>query len=158
VKRARRSDRQIHERAVGSLSDQRRRQRSAGDGVALPANLPAEVRTVLDTTPGYARDEMREYLTHPEWDLVYWSEAYAKWLEEGKRPSQFPYVGSVGTFWRSYAGTRAAARDRYDIDAGTHIMLNVIGVSTAVEYGLKGVYEATIGRLAELTMPAGRHE
>jgi hypothetical protein len=119
----------------------------------LPANLPAEVRTVLDTTPGYARAEMREYLTHPEWDLVYGSEAYAKWLEEGKRPSQFPYVGSVGTFWRSYAGTRAAARDRYDIDGGTHVMLNVIGVSTAIEYGIKGVYEGTIGRLSELAMP-----
>jgi FAD/FMN-containing dehydrogenase len=121
----------------------------------LPANLPAEVRTVLDTTPGFARDEVREYLTHPEWDLVYGSEAYANWLEAGKRPSQFPYVGSVGTFWRSYAGTRAAARDRYSIDAGTHVMLNVIGVSTAVEYGIKGVYEGTLGRLFELGMPAG---
>jgi hypothetical protein len=34
-------------------------------------------------------------------------------------------------------------------------MLNVIGVSTAIEYGLKGLYENTVGRLSELNMPAG---
>jgi hypothetical protein len=34
-------------------------------------------------------------------------------------------------------------------------MLGVIGVSTAIEYGLKGAYENTIGRLSELDMPRG---
>jgi hypothetical protein len=34
-------------------------------------------------------------------------------------------------------------------------MLGVIGVSTAIEYGLKGLYENTVGRLSELAMPAG---
>jgi hypothetical protein len=33
-------------------------------------------------------------------------------------------------------------------------MLWVIGLSTAVEYGLKGLYESTIGRLAEFAAPA----
>ena len=121
----------------------------------MAANLPAEARIALDSVPGYARKEASEYLTHPEWDLVYGSEAYARWLEAGKRPSGFPYVGSVGTFWRSYAGTYDAASKRYDVDMGTHVMLNVIGVSTAIEYGLKGLYENTIGRLSELNMPAG---
>jgi FAD/FMN-containing dehydrogenase len=121
----------------------------------MPALLHAEARMALDSVAGYERDESRELLTHPEWDLVYGSEAYASWLEQGKRPSQFPYIGSVGTFWRSYHDTYHAARGRYDIAAGTHVMLGVIGVSTAVEYGLKGVYEGTIGRLFELNMPAG---
>ncbi|HKH92184.1 MAG TPA: FAD-dependent oxidoreductase, partial [Gemmatimonadaceae bacterium] len=121
----------------------------------LAANLPAEARLALDSVKGYGRPEAKEYLTHPEWDLVYGSEAYARWLEAAKRPSGFPYVGSVGTFWRSYAGTYDAAKARYDVDAGTHVMLNVIGVSTAIEYGLKGLYENTIGRLFELNMPEG---
>ena len=121
----------------------------------LAANVPAEVRIALDTVKGYARSEASEYLTHPEWDLVYGSEAYARWLEQGKAPSGFPYVGSVGTFWRSYTGTYGAAKDRYDVAAGTHVMLGVIGVSTAIEYGLKGLYENTVGRLFELNMPAG---
>ena len=34
-------------------------------------------------------------------------------------------------------------------------MLGVIGLSTALEYGLKGVYENTVGRLFELDRPAG---
>ncbi|HKP16080.1 MAG TPA: FAD-binding oxidoreductase [Gemmatimonadaceae bacterium] len=121
----------------------------------LAANLPAEVRIALDSVKGYSRKEASAYLTHPEWDLVYGSEAYARWLEEAKRPSGFPYLGSVGTFWRSYGGTYDAAKDRYGVDLGTHVMLNVIGVSTAIEYGLKGLYENTLGRLTEWNMPAG---
>ena len=94
----------------------------------MPANLPAEARVVLDTLRAYAREEGQEYLTHPEWDLVYSSEAYAKWLEEGKRPSQFPYIGSVGTFWRGYSATWNASHERYPTSVGDHVMLGVIGL------------------------------
>lgn len=119
----------------------------------MPANLPAEARVVLDTIRGYAREEVADFLTHPEWDLVYSSEAYARWLEAGKRPSQFPYTGSVGTFWRSYHDTWKAAKQFYEIGTGTHVLLCVIGVSTAVEYVLKGIYEGTIARLFEPYRP-----
>jgi FAD/FMN-containing dehydrogenase len=121
----------------------------------MPAVLPAEVSIALDTVSGYARSEGAEYLTHPEWDLVYSSEAYARWLREGKPPSEFPYVRSVGTFWRSYYATWRASRLRSPAGLGDHLMLWVIGLSTAVEYGLKGLYEVTVGRLAELAAPAG---
>jgi FAD/FMN-containing dehydrogenase len=121
----------------------------------MPAVLPAEARIVLDTMRGYTREESDEYITHPEWDLVYGSEAYARWLASVRRPSGFPYVGSVGTFWRSYYGAWRAGRTRYSFGAGRHVMLGVIGVSTAIEYGLKGLYENSIGRLSELDMPAG---
>ncbi len=120
-----------------------------------PAVVPAEVRMVLDTLRGYSRDESAELITHPEWDLVYGSDAYARWLAAGRKPSGFPYLKSVGTFWRSYFGTWWAGRDRYDFGIGKHAMLGVIGISTAIEYGLKGLYENTVGRLSELDMPAG---
>jgi hypothetical protein len=120
-----------------------------------PAVLPAEARLALDSLPSYARAEGAMLLTHPEWDLVYGSDSYAEWLRAGRRPSGFPYARSVGTFWRSYADTWRAARPRYAIDAGTHVMLNVIGLSTALEYGLKGLYENSVGRLSELAMPPG---
>jgi FAD/FMN-containing dehydrogenase len=121
----------------------------------MPAVLPAEVSIALDTVPGYGRPEGPEYLTHPEWDLVYSSEAYARWLQSGKPPSEFPYVQSVGTFWRSYLATWRASRARSPAGFGTHLMLGVIGISTAVEYGVKGLYETTLGRLAELNAPRG---
>lgn len=115
----------------------------------MPGYLPGEVTIALDEVDDYQRTEASAYLTHPEWDLVYSSEAYARWLEEGKRPSQFPYVASVGTFWRSYIDTWRAAKERSEVDFGTHVMLNVIGFSTALEYGVKGLYENTIGWLTE---------
>ena len=121
----------------------------------MPAVLPAEVSIALDSVSGYVRSEGAEYLTHPEWDLVYSSEAYARWLREGKPPSEFPYVRSVGTFWRSYYATWRASRARAPAGFGNHLMLGVIGLSTAVEYGLKGLYEVTVGRLAELAAPVG---
>jgi FAD/FMN-containing dehydrogenase len=121
----------------------------------MPAVLPAEVRIALDTVHGYAREEGSEYLTHPEWDLVYSSEGYARWLHAGRAPSEFPYVTSVGTFWRSYVSIWQASRARTPPGFGTHVMLCVIGISTAVEYGVKGLYESTIGRLSEQAMPQG---
>ena len=121
----------------------------------MPATLPAEVRVSLDSLHGYARDESAELITHPEWDLVYSSDAYARWLAAGKKPSAFPYVGSIGTFWRGYQRTWLAGRNRYSFSVGNHVMLGVIGVSTAIEYGLKGAYENSIGRLSELDMPRG---
>ncbi len=121
----------------------------------MPAVLPAEVSIALDTISGYGRSEGAEFLTHPEWDLVYSSEAYARWLRAGRPPSEFPYVRSVGTFWRSYFATWRASRARSPVGFGNHLMLCVIGMSTAVEYGLKGLYEVTVGRLAEQAAPAG---
>jgi FAD/FMN-containing dehydrogenase len=121
----------------------------------MPAVLPAEVSIALDSVSGYVRSEGAEYLTHPEWDLVYSSEAYARWLREGKPPSEFPYARSVGTFWRSYYATWRASRARAPAGFGNHLMLGVIGLSTAVEYGLKGLYEVTVGRLSEQAAPIG---
>jgi hypothetical protein len=121
----------------------------------MPAVVPAEARLVLDTVQGYARDESAALITHPEWDLVYSSDAYARWLREGRRPSGFPYLQAVGTFWRSYGGTWKAGKSRYSFGIGKHIMLVVIGLSTAIEYGIKGLYENTVGRLFELNMPPG---
>ena len=121
----------------------------------MPATLQAEARIALDKVPGYARTESADYATHPEWDLVYSSEAYARWLERGLPPSAFPYVGCVGTFWRSYHGAWKAARPGGGFALGNHVMLAVIGMSTALEYGLKGSYEASVGRLTEIAMPRG---
>lgn len=123
------------------------------EAARMPAVLQGEAREQLDATPRYYRDESAEYLTHAEWDLVYTSEAYARWLGSGRKPSAFPYVRSVGSFWRSYQAAATTASVHSDIPVGTHVMLGVIGVSTAVEYGVKALYENTIGRAAEWTEP-----
>jgi hypothetical protein len=119
----------------------------------MPAVLPGETQQQLDSLTGYDREQETAYLTHPEWDLVYSSEAYARWLSKGEPPSRFAYFAAVGTFWRSYLGTWRASREAYPAGVGTHVMLWVIGMSTAIEYGIKGVYEKTVGRLAETGEP-----
>ncbi|HEY8164211.1 MAG TPA: FAD-binding oxidoreductase [Gemmatimonadaceae bacterium] len=121
----------------------------------MPAALPAEVRIALDTVRNYAREESDEFITHPEWDLVYSSEAYAQWLHDARPPSAFPFIGSVGAFWRAYHGAWQAGRERYAFSPARHVMLWVIGVSTAIEYGFRAIYEGTVGRAFEATMPAG---
>ncbi|HEX6598917.1 MAG TPA: FAD-binding oxidoreductase, partial [Gemmatimonadaceae bacterium] len=127
----------------------------AVDATRMPAVLQGEARQQLDARSHYYRNESAEYLTHAEWDLVYTSEAYARWLASGRRPSAFPYVRSVGDFWRSYDAGWHAAAVRSDVPIGTHVMLGVIGLSTAVEYGIKSLYENTLGRAAEWTAPQG---
>jgi FAD/FMN-containing dehydrogenase len=119
----------------------------------LPSVVPAEVRRRTDSLPGYDRPESATWTTHPEWDLVYSSEQYAEWLSSGRRPSGFAYMATVGTFWRSYRGAWTWTRARDEFPGRAHLMLGVIGLSTALEYGLKGLYENTIGRLSESVAP-----
>jgi hypothetical protein len=119
----------------------------------LPAVLPAEVRLALDTLPDYYLSEARTWMTHPEWDLVYSSETYGRWLQAGRPPSAFPYARALGTFWRGYVESWRWTRARADVAPGTHLMLAVIGTSTALEYGLKGIYESTVGRATEWLAP-----
>ena len=94
------------------------------------------------------------YLTVPEWFLVFSPEEYARALSPTTRsPSAFPFAGHIGQFWQSY---RDAAAECAPLPAngGYHVMIAVIGVSTTVEYALKGVYEGVVGRSTELV--AGR--
>jgi FAD/FMN-containing dehydrogenase len=132
-----------------------------GDTVAAvtatrwPSVVPAEVRLGAERLPGYNRAEVATWTTHAEWDLVYSSEQYAEWLSGGRRPSGFPYSATVGTFWRSYWRTWKYTRARDAYPGSAHLMLGIIGASTALEYGLKSMYEGTVGRVFEWIGPDG---
>jgi hypothetical protein len=115
----------------------------------FPAALPAEVRLVLDTVPGYTRVALAGVVAHPEWDLVWSSDAMRDWLAAGGRPSGFAWLQSIGTFWRSYHAAWRHATRVGSVPKGFHSMLMVIGISTTVEYTLTGLYENTVGRLTE---------
>lgn len=108
-------------------------------GAAEPSTVtPTEHRRTPDQT----------FLTFPEWYLVHSPAEYAAYLSRGGAPSAFPLFAHVGQFWQSYAGVNREIA-AYPFNGGYHLMVSVIGVSTTVEYGLKGLYERTIGRLAE---------
>jgi hypothetical protein len=100
--------------------------------------------------PEHRRGPDQTFLTFPEWYLVHSPAEYAAYLGSGAAPSRFPLFSHIGQFWQGY---RAVAREsvQYPFNGGYHTMVMVIGTSTTVEYGLKGLYEHTVGRLAEAT-------
>jgi hypothetical protein len=69
-------------------------------------------------------------------------------LEHG-RPSAFPFIGSSDQFWDIYGAIIHYTWSRYPLNLGYHVMISVIGVSFSAEYLLKGIYEATWGRVSE---------
>jgi len=122
--------------------------------LASLASLALGIASAAPVTPAeHVRTPDQTFLTFPEWYLVHSPAEYAAFLATAPQPSRFPLFSHVGQFWQSYAAV-AKEIEKYPFNGGYHLMVMVIGVSTTVEYGLKGLYEHTIGRLAEATKPA----
>jgi hypothetical protein len=128
-------------------------------GAAEAANAPparsfaasaAPTETGLHVPGKHRRTADQTYLTFPEWFLVFSPDENAELLEAGGAPSTFPFFGHVRQFWGAYRQVIDATR-AYPFNGEYHTMIGVIGVSTTVEYGLKGAYETLVGRLTELT-------
>lgn len=100
--------------------------------------------------PDAARALDQSYLTLPEWYIVYSSEEYAAFIQEHP-PSQFPYFAAIGQYWRSYRDVCGVTRGKYPFNTLYHFTLFVIGPSFTVENAIRGLYETTIGRVAEWT-------
>lgn len=117
---------------------------AAGALCAAGASVAAPV-----APPEHRRGPEQTFLTFPEWYLVHSPAEYAALLGHGEA-SAFPFFSHIGQFWQAY---RAVTREtsRYPFNAGYHLMVGVIGTSTTLDYGLKGLYEATVGRIAEAT-------
>lgn len=99
-----------------------------------------------DAISQYYRGEEQTFLTLPEWYLVFNPQEYADYLAAGKAPGEFPFWQSIDEYWRLYDRVRVLSRDHYPPNDEYITMLRVIGISTTLEYMLKGAYEKTIGR------------
>lgn len=104
--------------------------------------------TIKQTMPQYFRGGEQTVLTIPEWYLVFNPVEYANFLDKGNNPSDFPFFASINEYWTLYDRAKVvAAALQYPQNSEYITMLRVIGISTTVEYALKGIYENTIGRL-----------
>lgn len=113
--------------------------------------MPAPRTQAESRTPERLRRAPEQtFLTFPEWFLVYSPDEYADFIKD-KPPSQFPFLGHVGQFWQGYETVHTATKDDYPFNGAYHIMILVIGSSTTLEYGVKWLYEAVIGRVTEWT-------
>ena len=116
--------------------------------IAAPAATPAT--GPLTAPPEHRRPPDQTFLTFPEWYLVHSPAEYARYLASGAPVSAFPLFAHIRQFWQGYAAVTQEVK-RYPFNGGYHLMICVIGTSTTVEYTLKGLYEHTIGRLAQAT-------
>lgn len=123
---------------------------SAGILDSAPVQGDANSETPIE----YRRGPEQTYLTYPEWFLVFSPDEYAQYVKQ-HTPTRFPFVEHVYQFWSSYRSVYQQTQDKYPFNMGYHIMIMVIGISTTVEYGLRAVYENTLGRLSELTQSGG---
>jgi hypothetical protein len=99
----------------------------------------------------HRRGEEQTFLTFPEWFLVFSPAEYAQYVRH-EQPSDFPFWGHIRQFWESYGAVIDETRARhYPPNPGYHVMINTIGISTTVEYGIRSGYETLVGRLSELT-------
>jgi hypothetical protein len=127
--------------------------RGGGDSeIAAKPDYPPAIATALASVDGYKRAESRSFLTFPEWYIVFTSQDYAAYIA-ANRPSGFRYFSSAFAFWGSYCDINRYVAPRYPFDTEFHIVNYVIGMSHTVEFVLKGLYETTVGRLAELFAP-----
>lgn len=116
--------------------------------LTLISPVYAEGVVNIKTPEEYQRKEDQTYLTLPEWFLVHSPEEYAKYLKT-ERPSEFPFFGHINQFWSTYWSAYTFVKDKYPFNMEYHIVVMVIGVSTTVEYTIKGLYETFVGKLTE---------
>ena len=102
------------------------------------------------TPAEHRRRPEQTFLTFPEWYLVHSPAEYAAYLQDAKHPSRFPLFAHIGQFWQAYAAVTDENK-AYPFNPHGGQVEVVIGVSTTVEYGIKGLYEHTVGRISEAT-------
>ena len=124
---------------------------AAGPMHGADSSPSAVVRSSVLTAPEDRRTPDQTFLTFPEWYLVHSPAEYARFLSRSMSPSCFPLFAHVGQFWQGYAAVNREVA-QFPFNGGYHLMVMVIGSSTTVEYAMKGVYEHTVGRLAEATV------
>jgi hypothetical protein len=109
--------------------------------------LPPGRDAIISQIPHYKREAVATYLTFPEWYLVFAPQEYGEYLK-ARPPSGFPYFRLIHEMWWGYAQVYAISRS-YPFDGGDNLMIVVISTSSTFEFGIKGAYEETVGRLFE---------
>lgn len=99
------------------------------------------------------RGEEQTFLTFPEWYLVHSPAEYANFV--AKNPAHdFPFIGHIKQLWSSYSSvTEEQFNNHYPINLPYHVMICVIATSTTFEYGLRSIYENSIGRISWALSP-----
>ncbi|MES2213546.1 MAG: hypothetical protein V4473_01745 [Patescibacteria group bacterium] len=112
--------------------------------------IPEQIKIAENNIQNYSRTEETTYLSFPEWYLVFNPQEYGIYIGAHK-PSEFPYFTSIHQFWSGYCDVYGITKKNYPFNGGDHLTEVVIGTSFTVEYGIKGAWENTVGRISEWT-------
>lgn len=123
------------------------------EGTCRPESIAASVSAAPVALPaideaGYRRKLNNTYFTFPEWYIVYSFEDFGRFLDRSSE-SHFNYPGHIFGFWRSFCTINRAVPATGESRTEVKTMIYIIGVSYSLEYGIKGAYENTIGRVFE---------
>ena len=118
--------------------------------IPVPMAQPKQRQAAVAGIKDYSRPEDDTYLSIPEWYIV-WSYQEKADFQEHALPSSFPYFAAVRQYWGNYCCTSRLIRHKYGFNVGEQVMLVVIGTSFSGDYILKGLYEKSVGRIAEWT-------
>jgi hypothetical protein len=123
----------------------------AGKGLVIPKEW-----LVINQNPVTPAKDIRPadqtFLTFPEWFLVFSPEEQANYFKQ-HTATTFPYMTHTAQIWRSYGIMKKQIKGNFPVNYGYHFMIWVIGVSTTVEYTMKALYEAIVGRLTNTKQP-----
>lgn len=103
---------------------------------------------LASTTSDFFRNPDNTIITLPEWYIVYAADEYARVLRDSF-PSAFPFFAANTEYWKQYDRVFALTSSSTNDNSDYRTVLNVIGWSFTVENFVKGVYEATFGRVSE---------
>lgn len=110
--------------------------------IKKPTNAD-ELNVALRNSNEYRRDQIKTYLTGPEWRNVRGAQALAT-LAENQSPYNFPFFKELRSFWRTFGNSWSAARNSgasfLDVATSDHTsMILFIGVTQTIEYFAKGL-------------------
>jgi hypothetical protein len=121
---------------------------SAFVGVVCSGGGTQPPREMIAPFPMPARDESLTFLAVPERLVVAQADEYARYLTHA-RPSAFPYFTAARDYWGAFHTACGVTTQEYPFNAGQQITLGILGAGHTAEQVVKGVYEGTVGRLAE---------
>jgi hypothetical protein len=104
------------------------------------------------TPEKYRRAADNTFWVYPEWYLVHSPAEQADYFKEHTSTS-LSYTTHIDQFWDSYKVLRNQMEGNFEPNGQYSFMVNIIGVSTTVEYAMKAWYEKVIGRFTDTWSP-----
>jgi hypothetical protein len=122
---------------------------AAASSEARPKLSGAERQRIAAEYPAvYSRGKEQTYLTLAEWYQVYSYNEFGDFLADRGRQTDFPFLTAIGNFWSCYLLALDKSKSE-EFNWQYNFVSWVIGINLTFEYGIKFVYENTVGRLTQ---------